>query len=161
MFQRQSNDHRDRDLSPWHKLAGRWNRQYLRKLEDYARAGVSVVEIDLLRTPSRVRMAVTEAGIPSERRAVYMLCVRLGWEPDAWRAYPLDLRARLPSCPIPLRREEPEVLLELQPIIDRISIAGGHDDIDYTVPPEPPLSKGEIVWAEGFLRKTINRQDSK
>ena len=55
-------------LSPWNKQAGRLNRQYLRKLEDYARANVSVVEIDLLRAPHRGRMAVTEADIPAERR---------------------------------------------------------------------------------------------
>jgi hypothetical protein len=142
-------------LSPWNKLAGRLNRQYLRKLEDYARANVSVVEIDLLRSPRRGRMAVTEADIPPERRAPYIVCVRLGWEPETWRAYPLPLRTRLPALPIPLRQTDSEILLELQPIIDRIYTAGGHDDIDYTKPPEPALAEADAAWAVELLRRKI------
>jgi hypothetical protein len=137
-------------LSPWNKLAGRLNRQYLRKLQDYARASVSVVEIDLLRSGSRGRIAETEADIPADRRTPYIACIRLGWEPETWRAYPLPLRARLPAFPIPLRPTDPQILLDLQPIIDRIYVAGGHDDIDYTKPPEPPLQESDMAWAAGL-----------
>jgi hypothetical protein len=143
-------------LSPWNKLAGRLNRQYLRKLEDYARAGVSVVEIDLLRSPSRLRMAVTEADIPPDRRTPYIASVRLGWEPETWRAYPLPLRTRLPAFPIPLRRTDAEILLELQPIMDRVYAAGGHDDIDYTKPPEPALAEADGAWAADLLRSSAS-----
>jgi hypothetical protein len=140
-------------LSPWNKFAGRLNRQYLRKLEDYARANVNLVEIDLLRSPSRGRMAVTESDIPPERRTPYIVCVRLGWESETWRAYPLPLRAALPAIPIPLRQTEPEIDLALQPIIDRIYVAGGHDDIDYSKPPEPALSNADALWAAELLRR--------
>jgi hypothetical protein len=142
-------------LSPWNKLALRLNRHYLRKLEDYARAGVSVVEIDLLRAPHRGRMAVTEADIPPERRAPYIACVRLGWEPETWRAYPMPFRDPLPAIPIPLRQTDLEILLELQPIIDRIYVAGGHDDIDYTKPPEPALPDADAAWAVELLQQRI------
>ncbi|HSU68469.1 MAG TPA: DUF4058 family protein [Tepidisphaeraceae bacterium] len=135
-------------LSPWNKSSERLNRHYLRKLDDYARAGVSVVEIDLLRYPSRNRLAVTEGDLPADRREAYLTCVRLGWEPDTWRAYPLPLRSQLPAVPIPLRKNEPEVKLDLQPLVERVYAAGGHDDIDYTKPPDPPLPADDAAWAK-------------
>src|SRR5438046_150775 len=51
-------------LSRWNKGPGRLNKVYRRKLKDYARAGVSVVEIDLLRYPPRGRLDVSEDDIP-------------------------------------------------------------------------------------------------
>ena len=38
-------------LSPWNKGPGTLNKAYRKKLDDYARGGVSIVEIDLLRFP--------------------------------------------------------------------------------------------------------------
>lgn len=133
-------------LSPWNKAPGRLNRDYLRKLDDYANAGVSVVEIDLLRYPPRGRLPVTEGDIPPDRRSAYVTCVRLGWEPEVWRAYPMQLRERLPVIPIPLRETDREIGLDLQPLIDRVYAAGGHDDIDYTKPTDPPLSTEDAGW---------------
>lgn len=134
-------------LSPHNKAAGRLNRDYLRKLDDYARGGVSVVEIDLLRKPSRVRLPVGEHDLPPNRRTAYLTCVRLGWEPETWRAYPMPLRLPLARLPIPLRREDAPVTLDLQSLIERVYAAGGHDDIDYSVAPEPPLDEEDARWA--------------
>lgn len=137
-------------FSPWNKAPGRLNRHYLRKLDDYAKARVSVVEIDLLRYPPRGRPPVTEGDIPADRRSAYVTRVRLAWEPEAWRAYPMPMRLPLPRVPVPLRQAEAEVGLELQPLIDRAYIAGGHDDIDYSKPPDPPLSENDAAWASGL-----------
>ena len=54
-------------LSPWNKGAGRLNKDYRKKLEDYARAEVSVVEIDLL--PQLARAAGGGAGRLAARAA--------------------------------------------------------------------------------------------
>lgn len=144
-------------LSPWNKGAGRLNNDYRRKLDDYARGGVSVVEIDLLRQPARGRMAVTEADIPLRRRAPYLVCVRYAWEPDAWEAYPIPLRQPLPRIPIPLRRDEAALGLDLQPLIDRVYAAGGHDDIDYSKPAAPPLEAADAQWADELLKAAGKR----
>jgi hypothetical protein len=48
---------------------------------------------------------------------------------------------------------DPQILLELQPVIDRIYVAGGHDDIDYTKPPEPSLTDADATWAVELLRR--------
>jgi hypothetical protein len=142
-------------LSPWNKRPGRLNRDYRRKVKDYARGRVSVVEIDLLRSP-RGRLPVSEADIPIDRHAPYMACVRLGWDPYEWWAFPIPLRFSLPGISIPLRQADKPVVLELQPLIDRVYVAGGHDDIDYTRPLNPPLSSDDAAWTTALLsdRKT-------
>jgi hypothetical protein len=144
-------------LSPWNKAPGRLNRDYLRKLDDYGRGGVSVVEIDLLRHPSRGRLPVTEADIPAPRRTPYLVCVRRGWFPDQWKAYPLNLRYPLPPIPVPLRPNDPDIGLELQPLIERIYVSGGHDDIDYARPPDPPLEAEDAAWADELLKAARKR----
>ncbi len=143
-------------LSPWNKAAGRLNDGYLRELEDYARAGVSVVEIDLLRG-SRSRMIVTDDDLPADRRSEYLLALRRGWAGHRWEVYPIPLRQRLPAVPIPLRETGPDVLLDLQPLIERVYIAGGHDDIDYDKPIDLPLDDADAQWARELVRGRNDR----
>lgn len=140
-------------LSPGNKAAGRLNTLYRRKLADYRAGGVSVVEIDLLRDPPRHRLAVRTEDLPIDRRAPYLACVRRAWTPEQWLAYPLPLRSRLPAIPIPLRRADAPVELDLQPLIERVYIGGGHDDIDYHRAADPPLSPDDAAW----LRQLIDQ----
>jgi hypothetical protein len=144
-------------LSPWNKGPGRLNRDYLRKLDDYARGQVSVVELDLLRYPTRDRLQVGQKDLPIERRAPYLVCLRRSWAPEVWEVYPLVLRLPLPRVPIPLRQRDADVGLDLQPIIERIYVAGGHDDIDYAKPLDPPLDKDDAAWADELLRNAGKR----
>lgn len=138
-------------LSPWNKEAGRLNQDYLRKLDDYARGQVNVVEIDLLRRPSRVRLPVSQADPPASRRAPYLVCVRRAASAHSWEVYPMPLHEPLPCVPVPLRPGDEDVGLELQPLIDRVYAAGGHDDIDYSRPPEPPLDAEDAAWVAKLL----------
>ena len=142
-------------LSPWNKAPGALNRRYLKKLRDYARARVNVVELDLLRTP-RDRLLYTEADLPPSRRTPYFVGIRRGGEPRRWTVYSLGLRHPLPDIPVPLRSSDADVLLSLQPLIERVYTAGGHDDIDYRNPPKPPLEPDDAAWAESLL-KSVTR----
>jgi hypothetical protein len=144
-------------LSRWNKGAGRLCQEYLKKLDDYERGQVSVVEIDLLRYPPRGRLQVTEDDIPPHRRTPYIACVRQAWAGHRWKAYPLPLRQPLPAIPIPLRRRDGEIGLQLQPLIDRIYVEGGHDDIDYSRPTDPPLAQEDAAWADELLRAAGRR----
>ena len=140
-------------LSPWNKESGRLNSDYRRKLGDYGRAGVSVVEIDLLRWPTRARLDVLDLDLPPDRRTPYLICVRRGWEPGRWFAYPVSLRTPIPAVHVPLRKTDDPITLRLQPLIERVYVAGGHDDIDYAKPPDPPLTDDDARWAaEHVLR---------
>jgi hypothetical protein len=138
-------------LSPWNKRAGRGNKSYLKKLDDYLAARVNVVEIDLLRSP-RDEMQVSEEDVPEQHRTPYMVGIRRVEPPKRWFIYPIRLRERLPVIPIPLRPGEADVMLDLQPLIDRVFVAGGHDDIDYSKPPRPPLDPGDAEWAAEVIR---------
>jgi hypothetical protein len=137
-------------LSPWNKGAGRLNETYRAKVGEYARGGVNLVEIDLLRS-SRARLEVGQRDLPSDRRAPYLTCIRRSSRPSRWEVYPMPLRDRLPPVPVPLREGEPDVPLDLQALIVRAYAAGGHDDIDYRDPPEPPLDPEDEVWANALL----------
>lgn len=143
-------------LSPWNKNPGRLNREYRRKVEDYASAAVNLVEIDLLRSP-RDYLDVGQHDLPASRRAPYLVCARRAKRPGRWEVYPMPLRERLPSVPVPLRETDADVLLDLQPLIRRVYVAGGHDDIDYRRPPEPHLAAGDEEWADHLLRSAARR----
>jgi hypothetical protein len=142
-------------LSPWNKSSGRLNRDYLRKLDDYGRAGVSLVEIDLLRS-SREHLKVKEADIPENSRQPYLVSLRRAWI-KRWEVYPMGLRQALPAIPIPLREMDQEIVLPLQPLIDRVYNAGGHDDINYKEAADPPLAGDDAAWADQLLRAAGKR----
>ena len=143
-------------LSPWNKGPGRLNEDYRRKLADYARGEVSVVEIDLLRS-SRARLTFDQTDLPPERRTPYLVNLHRSWRADRWEVYLLSLRAPLPAIPIPLRKTDKDLILRLQPLIERVYVAGGHDDIDHSKPPEPPLSAEDVAWADELLCKAGKR----
>ena len=143
-------------LSPWNKRGGRLNEEYRRKVEDYADAGVNVVEVDLLRS-ARGRLPVGQEDLPVHRRTPYLVCVRRATRLNRWEVYPLPLREPLPRVPVPLRPTDADVPLDLQPLIERVYVAGGHDDIDYSVDPDPPLEGDDQGWADALLKSAGRR----
>lgn len=117
---------------------------------------MSVVEIDLLRI-GRGRLPVGQRNLSKEHQTPYMACVRRAWRPSYWAVYPIPLRLPLPRIPVPLRKKEPEVVVDLQALIERAYAAGGHDDIDYRKPPDPPLEAEDAAWAEALLKEAGRR----
>ena len=78
-------------------------------------------------------------------------------DPMDWALHPMPLRQPLPQVPIPLRENDADVLLDLQPLIERVYVAGGHDDIDYRKPSQPPLEGDDAAWADQLLRSAGKR----
>ncbi len=140
-------------LSPWNKAPGKLNQSYRKKLDDYKRASVSTVEIDLLRYPDRSHMEVKLDDLPADQRTPYLVCIRRAWQATRWFVYPTWLQQPLPTIPIPLREQDSEASLDLQPLIDRVYIAGGHDDIDYSKPCDQPLSRADAEWARSVVQE--------
>jgi hypothetical protein len=143
-------------VSPTNKQPGPLNRAYRRKLHDYARAGVNVVEVDLLRG-SRARMPVRRTDLPAGQRTPYLIAVRRASAPERWVCYPVSLRRPIPPVRVPLRPGDADVTMDLQPLLRRAYRAAGHFDIDYTRDPDAPLSPHDAAWADELLRAAGRR----
>lgn len=138
-------------LSPANKGRGKGNKEYVEKVREYLSSDVNFVEIDLLRS-SRRRLALPREALPPERRTPYLACVNRPRRRKMWELYPMPLREPLPTVMIPCRETDPDVPLALQPLIDRIYVEGGHDDIDYTqAPPRPRLSEEDQAWVAALV----------
>jgi hypothetical protein len=139
-------------LSPSIKLSGPGRDLYLKKQEEVRQRAVNLVEIDLLRTGSRVLAAAFEL-IPDGHRTPYSVCVRRGWKPLEFEYYRIPLRERLPAIAIPLRRSDPDAPLDLQALIDQCYEAALYNDIDYREEADPPLRHDDAQWADTLLRE--------
>jgi hypothetical protein len=140
-------------LSLANKLPGDGQRQYRQKQRELRDAGVSLVEIDLLRQGERV-LSLPVARIPPRVRTPYQVCVRRGWLPRRFEIYPVPLRSPLPSIRIPLRETDADIRLDLQTILETAYRKGRyHLTIDYAEPPDPPLPRGEVRWARAQVKQ--------
>ncbi|MBI2807263.1 MAG: DUF4058 family protein [Planctomycetes bacterium] len=135
-------------LSPSNKKSSSagWD-LYQRKRQGLLLTGsANLIEIDLLRNGRRMPMA--DPWRPSPYRLVV---ARKGSAPHckAWSACSLK---PLPSIPVPLLRPDPDVPLDLQPMIDAIYSRSKYDrSIDYERPISPPLSPEETLWLDQRL----------
>jgi hypothetical protein len=139
-------------LSAANKYAGDGRDLYRQKQKELRQAGVSLVEIDLLRRGPHV-LVVPKESIPKSHRTTYQVCVRRGWSPGKVEIYAVPLRQRLPAIAVPLRETDRDVPLELQSLVELCYRNGGYDDIDYSTEPAPPLREEDADWADALLRK--------
>jgi hypothetical protein len=138
-------------LSPSNKSPGANREQYLRKQEEICSSDANLVEIDLNRfgvhTLAFPLMHVKPAG-----RTPYMACVRRATRRDKAEVYAMPLWKPLPIVNIPLRPQDEDVTLELQPLVEQCYRNGGYEGtLDYAADPDPPLLGAEKEWAEQWL----------
>jgi len=138
-------------LSPSNKQGG-GKKLYETKRLQLLDAGISLVEIDLIRQGDRPWYV--DAGWYADDEP-YHVVVRPGWDIGEMAIYPISLRDRLPTISVPLRYGEEPVLLSLQPVIDQCHDTGLYgEDIDYAEPPPgPPLSPEEWKWIDDLLNR--------
>jgi hypothetical protein len=142
-------------LSPSNKYAGPGRELYRQKQRDLAAGTVSLVEIDLLRAGPHV-LQLPLARYPPDYRTPYKVCVHRGWKATA-EIYRVPLREPLPAIRVPLRPTDADAPLDLQALITQVYRHGRYDDIDYTVPPVPPLDPDDAAWADELLRAAGKR----
>jgi hypothetical protein len=147
-------------LSLANKLAGPGQRQYRRKQHELAAAGVSLVEIELLRQGRRV-LNVPPLRIPARARTMYQVCVRRGWRPQQCEVYPVPLRSPLPALRIPLRGKDEDVRLDLQAVLEQAYRKGRYFlTLNYAEPPDPPLTGDDAKWARALLKAASRNKRS-
>jgi hypothetical protein len=146
-------------LSPTNKISGSGRDAYQRKQRDYLAGGVNLVEIDLVRE-GRFVLAVPEHELAAPWRTPYMVCVRRATRPEEAAIYPIPLRERLPAIQIPLRPSDPDVVLDLQPLVDQVYANGPYSRVDYTRDPEPPFGPVDARWVDELLQAAGRRARS-
>ena len=139
-------------ISPWNKLGARNREQYSRKQLDYMDAGVNLVEIDLVRQGSYV-LAVPIEDIPEDKRKGYMICVYRDVERISFDIYFASMRERLPNIAIPLRSEDRDVVLQLQPLLDACYRDGRYYLLDYSINMPPKFSEEDTHWMNDVLKQ--------
>jgi hypothetical protein len=146
-------------LSPSNKLPGDGRVQYKRKQNECIDARVNLVEIDLTRAGSR-ELLVPLQELPPEYRTAFMACVyRATWKRVGRKeVYRIPLRERLPAIRIPLRATDPDIILDLQALIDEAYESGRYDrTTDYNRDLDPPLEPEDSAWADQFLKSAGKR----
>ena len=142
-------------LSPTNRKPGSGRNDYLRKRADYRDAGVSLVEIDLLRG-GPLTVDVSEDWVSSVisegQRVDYIICARRVWLPRRKELYPISLREKLPTIRIPLRETDPDVPLDLQSLLNRAFETGRYRQAAHQRPLDPPLSEEDQIWAAELLK---------
>ena len=137
-------------LSFANKGGGRDRRTYVRKQRDYADGGVSLVEIDPLRTGRRSPPALRAQRLLERRgrRFDYLVLVRRSSGDDRTFAQPFALTQPFPATAVPLRRGTEDVVLDLQYCFDRQYDGGPfRRSVNYDAPPDPPLPPPLRPWA--------------
>lgn len=132
-------------LSPKNKIGRKGRLAYERKQEDFIDSGINLVEVDLIRQGQYVLSAPNEK-LPPMLKTTYLICIRRASKPLLTEVYPAPLREQLPNIPIPLRKQDKDVVLQLQPLIDACYRDGGHWRTDYSEPLIPPLPTDDAKW---------------
>ena len=141
-------------LSPTNKAANTegW-RQYHRKQKQVLQSRTHLIEIDLLRGGTH-RAAVAQESLLSEGHWDYLVCLHRSGESDSVVVWPRTVQERLPRISIPLSSGEPDLVLDLQTVLDRFYDEGRVlRRINYQEEPIPPLRPEDAAWADALLKK--------
>ena len=87
-----------------------------------ARSRARLMEIDLLRGGERMRMLE-----PLPDASYFVILSRADQRPIA-EVWPIDLRSSLPTVPVPLLPDDPDVVLDLQQVLTSMYSATGADE---------------------------------
>jgi hypothetical protein len=123
-------------------------RQYFRKRRAHLQGLANLVEIDLVRRGRRMPM---EEEWPSG--PYYVLVGRKEGAPRC-RVWPAHFVKPLPKVPVPLLPSDPDIELDLQPLVDAVYARSRYwRDIDYTKPCRPILGTSSQAWLKHRLQE--------
>jgi hypothetical protein len=117
-------------------------------------SGVNFVEVDLIRAGDwRALLRPHRCG--KRATATFRVAIRVPKDPAAVYLHPIRLQDRLPSIPIPLRPNDPEIKLDLQALLDHAYASGRYERrLDYSKPCTPPLDPADATWTDQLLKST-------
>jgi hypothetical protein len=140
-------------VSPSNKRSGPDRRSYEAKQQEMFASDTSLIELDLLRAgePIAGGPSLTEFAAQLDPPADYLVVVNRAWQrgPDLdFEVFPIQLEDSLPCVPVPLRKEEQEVPLDLQYVFDQAYDSGPYarGAVDYNLTPDPPVAAARRDW---------------
>jgi hypothetical protein len=141
-------------LSPANKTTGNPGRDsYLRKQEEVLASETHLLEIDLLRGGTHT-VAAPREQIVGFGEWDYVLCLHRADVPSEYSFWLNRLQNRLPRFRVPLREGEPDVIFDLQPVVDFCYDGWRYgQSIDYRQEPVPALNADDAAWADTLLRE--------
>lgn len=135
-------------LSPTNKIDHKGRQRYEAKRQDLLESGVSLVEVDLLRSGRRLPIN----PLPAQSDYLAVVC-RAEEAPEA-RVYAWTIRDQLPDLPVPLRSADADVVLHLQVTFQEVFLRGGFQRrLNYSRPLIPPVSETDHAWMTQILAK--------
>jgi hypothetical protein len=142
-------------LSRKNKTTGAQGRTlYRRKQREMQKAGVSLVEIDLLRSGRHTTAVSLEHALAQTGPFDYHVSVQLAGNWRDFHVYPILLASSLPKLAIPLAVGDPLVTIDLQQAFNHAYDIGPYRRrVRYSsTRPTPPLRPDQAEWAAGVLR---------
>jgi hypothetical protein len=132
-------------LSPANMRASSDGReQYLAKRQEILQSRTNLVELDLLRGGRRLPIVSMPPGD-------YFAIVSRGYRRPRVDVYPWTLRQSLPTIPIPLKKDEPEVPLDLQAVFTTVYDRARYQlSLNYAGKPGVPLNEADASWMKGL-----------
>ena len=102
-------------------------------------------------------MAAPLGEIPGFKPTPYLICVYRDTRPDQFEIYRVPLAEPLPNIPIPLRPDEQDVALQVQPLLDACYRDGRYHRTNYQLDPTPKFSDEDARWIDVRLREQGRR----
>jgi Protein of unknown function (DUF4058) len=141
-------------LSPSNKAPGSDGRElYRTKQQELLRSPTNLIEIDLLRAGEHT-VAPPRERLMALGRWDFLVVSRRGGPKGRYEIWLNLLSERLPRIRIPLAGEDPDVVLDLQAVLDRCYEEGAYArQVNYRREPVPPLEADTIEWVHALLRE--------
>ncbi|MDZ7360275.1 MAG: DUF4058 family protein [candidate division KSB1 bacterium] len=140
-------------LSPSNKRTGEDRQAYISKRKKIFRAQINLVEIDLLRDwpPMPFTFLQTNGHLSH-----YRILIKRGESARHALLYPFGVRDSIPIFRLPLQPGDNEPPVCLGEVLKKTYDECGYDlRIDYSRPPEPPLSDADAQWAAEILGRKM------
>ena len=143
-------------VSPTNKRPGDGLEKYLQKQRECIEADINLVEIDLTRSGDR-SLVMPVGNLEGDECTTYAAIVRRAGQRDRAWLFKLPMQKRLGGIPIPLRKTDRDVVLDLQALVDQIYANGRYaDDLTYSEALRPALSAEDAKWAEQLMLNDPN-----
>lgn len=135
-------------LSPWNKTREAGVAEYLAKRANVLYSTANLVELDLLRGGERLPTVD-----PLQDGDFYAFVSRPRLRPEL-DVYAWTLHDQLPTIPIPLAQDDPDVPLDLQTAFTTTYDRAGYDySLDYGAELQPALSAEDTPWLKSLLAR--------